>query len=139
MKPIGIFANGSKPSAPDVLGRFAETARQLGLRLAAESEAARFLPGVRRLTPLEAERLQGFPDGWSCTCGCAPYSTATCRCPDGPRYRALGNAIPTTLAMWVGRRLARTIKTFVGVRCRVETLRRSLLTRGSGACSAEVP
>jgi len=95
--------------------------------------------GVRRLTPLEAERLQGFPDGWSCTCGCAPYSTATCRCPDGPRYRALGNAIPTTLAMWVGRRLARTIKTFVGVRCRVETLRRSLLTRGSGACSAEVP
>ena len=51
MKPIGIFANGSKPSASDVLGRFAETAGRLGLRLAAEPEAARFLPGVRRLTP----------------------------------------------------------------------------------------
>ncbi|MFH1970211.1 MAG: NAD(+)/NADH kinase [Verrucomicrobiota bacterium] len=51
MKPIGIFANGSKPSASDVLGRFAETARRLGLRLAAEPEAARFLPGVRRLAP----------------------------------------------------------------------------------------
>ncbi|MBU4211765.1 MAG: NAD(+)/NADH kinase [Verrucomicrobia bacterium] len=51
MKPIGIFANGSKPSASDVLGRFAETARRLGLRLAAEPEAARFLPGVRCLAP----------------------------------------------------------------------------------------
>ena len=51
MKPIGIFANGSKPSAAEVLGRFAETAKQLGVRLAAEPEAARFLPGVRRLTP----------------------------------------------------------------------------------------
>lgn len=67
--------------------------------------------GVRRLTPLEAERLQGFPDGWSCLCGCAPYSTAACRCSDGPRYRALGNAIPTTLAAWVGRRLAKVIET----------------------------
>ena len=36
MKPIGIFANGSKPSASDVLGRFAETAGRLGLRLVAE-------------------------------------------------------------------------------------------------------
>ncbi|MDD5678517.1 MAG: NAD(+)/NADH kinase [Kiritimatiellae bacterium] len=51
MKPIGIFANGSKPSAADVLCRFAETAKRLGLRLAAEPEAARFLPGVPRLTP----------------------------------------------------------------------------------------
>ena len=51
MKPIGIFANGSKPSAAEVLGRFAETAKRLGLRLAAEPEAARFLPGVRRLAP----------------------------------------------------------------------------------------
>ncbi len=51
MTTIGILANSSKPSAPNVLGQFAETARQLGLRLVAEPEAARFLPGVRRLTP----------------------------------------------------------------------------------------
>ena len=31
MKPIGIFANSSKPSAPEVLGRFAETAKRLGI------------------------------------------------------------------------------------------------------------
>jgi len=54
MKPIGIFANGSKPSAAEVLGRFAETAGRFGLRMAAEPEAARFLPGVRRLA---AEKL----------------------------------------------------------------------------------
>lgn len=51
MKTIGIFANSAKPSAPNVLGQFAATARRLGLRLVAEPEAARFLPGVRCLTP----------------------------------------------------------------------------------------
>ncbi len=51
MKPIGIFANSTKPSAGEVLGRFAETAGRLGLQLATEPEAARFLPGVRSLAP----------------------------------------------------------------------------------------
>lgn len=49
--------------------------------------------GVRRLTPLECERLQGFPDGW--TDGQA----------DGPRYRQLGNAIAVSVAEWIGRRI----------------------------------
>lgn len=49
---------------------------------------------VRRLTPTECERLQGFPDGWTCLCGCEPYSTAACRCPDGPRYEALCRLYP---------------------------------------------
>ncbi|MFA5042691.1 MAG: NAD(+)/NADH kinase [Kiritimatiellia bacterium] len=56
MKPIGIFANGAKPSAPEILSRFSETARRLGLRLAAEPEAARFLPGARRLAPEKLTR-----------------------------------------------------------------------------------
>ena len=56
--------------------------------------------GVRRLTPTECERLQGFPDGWTCVCEGDP-----CRCPDGPRYRALGNAVAVPVAAWVGRRL----------------------------------
>lgn len=60
---------------------------------------------VRRLTPTEAERLQGFPDGWSCLCGCDPYSTAACCCPDGPRYRALGNAVTVPVIEWIARRL----------------------------------
>lgn len=61
--------------------------------------------GVRRLTPLECERLQGFPDGWTCLCGVAPYSTRTCRCKDGPRYKALGNAVTVNVIEWIGERL----------------------------------
>lgn len=48
---------------------------------------------VRRLTPTEAERLQGFPDGW--TGGQA----------DSPRYRQLGNAVTVNVAEWIGRRI----------------------------------
>ncbi len=58
------------------------------------------LVGVRRLTPTECERLQGFPDGWTCLCSQAP-----CRCPDGPRYRALGNAVTVPVIEWLGRRI----------------------------------
>lgn len=49
--------------------------------------------GVRRLTPLECERLQGFPDGW--TEGHA----------DSSRYRPLGNAVAVPVVEWIGRRL----------------------------------
>ena len=59
----------------------------------------------RRLTPTECERLQAFPDGWTCLCGAAPYSTADCRCKDSARYRALGNAVAVTCVLWVLRRL----------------------------------
>ena len=48
---------------------------------------------VRRLTPLECERLQGFPDGWT-----AGHS-------DSVRYRMLGNAVAVPVAEWVMRRL----------------------------------
>lgn len=61
--------------------------------------------GVRRLTPTEYERLQGFPDGWTCLCGIEPYSTAGCRCPDGARYEAGGNAVAVPVVEWIGRRL----------------------------------
>jgi DNA (cytosine-5)-methyltransferase 1 len=60
---------------------------------------------VRRLSPTECERLQGFPDGWTCLCGVQPYSTATCRCPDSPRYTALGNAVTVNVITWLGQRL----------------------------------
>lgn len=52
---------------------------------------------VRRLTPVECERLQGFPDGW--TDGQA----------DSVRYRQLGNAVAVPVAEWIGRRLAEQI------------------------------
>ena len=49
--------------------------------------------GVRRLTPTECERLQGFPDGWT-----AGQS-------DSARYRQLGNAVAVPVIEWIGRRL----------------------------------
>lgn len=49
--------------------------------------------GVRRLTPTECERLQGFPDNW--TLGV-----------DSKRYKALGNAVAVPVIEWIGRRLA---------------------------------
>lgn len=67
---------------------------------------------VRRLTPLECERLQGFPDGWTCLCqpleayAADPDAAALrCTCPDSPRYRALGNAVTVSVVEWLGRRL----------------------------------
>jgi DNA (cytosine-5)-methyltransferase 1 len=48
---------------------------------------------VRRLTPTECERLQGFPDGW------------TEGFPDSVRYRMLGNAVVVPVAEWIGRRI----------------------------------
>jgi DNA (cytosine-5)-methyltransferase 1 len=59
---------------------------------------------LRRLTPLECERLQGFPDGWTCLCE-ASGNTATCKCPDTPRYRALGNAVAVPVVEWIARRI----------------------------------
>lgn len=59
----------------------------------------------RRFAPRECERLQGFPDGWTCLCE-AQGDTMSCRCPDSPRYRALGNAVAVPVARWIAERIA---------------------------------
>lgn len=57
---------------------------------------------VRRLTPRECERLQGFPDDWTLV----PYrGRAAEDCPDGPRYKALGNSWAVPCARWIGERI----------------------------------
>lgn len=58
---------------------------------------------VRRLTPIECERLQGFPDnhtliGWR--------GKDTAECPDGPRYKAIGNSMAVPVMRWIGERIA---------------------------------
>jgi DNA (cytosine-5)-methyltransferase 1 len=55
---------------------------------------------VRRLTPLECERLQGFPDGYTDV----PYRGKNWT-PDGPRYKALGNSMAVNCMRWLGRRI----------------------------------
>jgi DNA (cytosine-5)-methyltransferase 1 len=55
---------------------------------------------VRRLTPTECERLQGFPDGYTDV----PYRNKPAA--DGPRYKALGNSFATPVIRWIGERIA---------------------------------
>ena len=57
---------------------------------------------VRRLTPTECERLQGFPDGHTAIPWKGKPATD---CPDGPRYRALGNSMAVNVMRWIGRRI----------------------------------
>ena len=58
---------------------------------------------VRRLTPTECERLQGFPDGWTQI----PWKgKPASECPDGPRYKALGNSMACNVMRWIGTRIA---------------------------------
>jgi DNA (cytosine-5)-methyltransferase 1 len=58
--------------------------------------------GVRRLTPVETERLQGLPDNYTRI----PWRGQTEEaCPDGPRYKAIGNAMATVVMLWIGRRI----------------------------------
>ena len=51
---------------------------------------------VRRLTPVECERLQGFPDN---------YTNIRENCPDGARYKALGNSMAVPVMRWIGERI----------------------------------
>jgi DNA (cytosine-5)-methyltransferase 1 len=58
---------------------------------------------VRRLTPIEAERLQGFQDGYTQI----PWrGKPASECPDGPRYKALGNSMAVNCMEWIGERIA---------------------------------
>ena len=56
--------------------------------------------GVRRLTPRECERLQGFPDDWTLV----PYRGKPAA--NGPRYKACGNSMAVPVMRWIGRRIA---------------------------------
>jgi DNA (cytosine-5)-methyltransferase 1 len=59
-------------------------------------------PAVRRLTPVECERLQGMADDYTAI----PWRGKPAEeCPDGPRYKAIGNSKAVTVVRWIGQRL----------------------------------
>jgi site-specific DNA-cytosine methylase len=60
---------------------------------------------VRRLTPTECERLQGFPDGYTNI----PWRKKP-EAPDGPRYKAIGNSMAVPCMRWIGERIQRHLR-----------------------------
>lgn len=61
---------------------------------------------VRRLTPLECERLQGYPDGWTDIGDWVDSKGKKHKAADSPRYKALGNSIALPFWFWLLRRIS---------------------------------
>lgn len=116
------YGKGTDSDATDamVVGTLAGHKDRGGWRIGADEAAAgqlvaHTLRPVRRLTPTECERLQGFPDGWT-----VPYGPSLAHSPsenlgveltpfdprpDGPRYSAMGDAVTVPVLEWIGRRV----------------------------------
>lgn len=96
--PATLQIRGGKPGG----GKGALIQEDMSATLTAAQTQTLF-PGdgtVRRLTPTECERLQGFPDGWTDV----PYRGRE-HAPDSPRYKALGNSMAVPVMAWIGRRI----------------------------------
>jgi DNA (cytosine-5)-methyltransferase 1 len=105
MQPIGCF-KGGQGSAAGGIGYDEHVSPTLsaadsGNRTPTLLQAM----AVRRLTPTECERLQGFPDGYTNI----PWRKAA-EAPDGPRYKALGNSWAVPVVAWIGKRIQDQIK-----------------------------
>ena len=57
---------------------------------------------IRRLLPIECERLQGFPDNWT---QIKWRGKSAEQCPDAPRYKAIGNSMAVPVMRWIGERM----------------------------------
>ena len=65
---------------------------------------------VRRLTPLECERLQGYPDGWTDIGEWTDSKGKRHKDADSPRYKALGNSIALPFWEWLAERMINILK-----------------------------
>ena len=97
-QPVGAFKPGQSASAHSI-GYEQEMAPTLEAGEGGNNKPAVHVGmAVRRLTPKECERLQGFPDN---------YTKIADKTPDGPRYKALGNSWAVPVVRWIGERIAR--------------------------------
>jgi DNA (cytosine-5)-methyltransferase 1 len=83
-----------KPYAPTITAQTANDTSNI-------QKGVRVGMAVRRLTPVECERLQGFPDNYTNI----PWRKSD-ESPDGPRYKALGNSMAVPVMAWIGQRIA---------------------------------
>lgn len=65
---------------------------------------------VRRLTPLECERLQGYPDGWTDIGEWIDTKGKKHKDADSPRYKALGNSIALPFWQWMAERMTKVLR-----------------------------
>lgn len=111
--PCHPLAAGAHPPAITVAirGREGGATAELGGEVATALRASQgggdkphvLTSAVRRLTPTECERLMGFPDGYTAI----PWrNKPASECPDGPRYKALGNSWAVPKFRWLGKRIA---------------------------------
>ena len=92
MQPVGALACNTGPNGHDA-GNFACNQAV---------DAGHVIPvsmAVRRLTPVECERLQGFGDNYT------DIKSKNKPTPDGPRYKALGNSMAVPVMAWIGQRI----------------------------------
>lgn len=77
------------------------------------SHAVATASAVRKLLPVECERLQGFPDGWTQI----PYRGKPAeQCPDAPRYKAIGNSWAVPVVRWIGHRIQKELESAKGTK-----------------------
>lgn len=103
MKPVTLQIRGGKPGG----GKGALIQHDMSVTLSTHNTRT-LITGdneerdltVRRLTPRECERLQGFPDDYTDI----PYRNKE-HAPDGPRYKALGNSMAVPVMRWIGERI----------------------------------
>lgn len=109
-------ANGGQPPAIAYAFKPGQGAKARGIGFAEEqsptltsaSSGTNLTPAVmhgvsvRRLMPVECERLQGFPDNHTLISWRGKEAT---ECPDGPRYRAIGNSMAVPVMRWIGERI----------------------------------
>lgn len=106
-QPTGVFFAGQGAKA----GRIAYS-EDVAPTLKASDSGTNRMPSahigmlVRRLTPEECEALQGFPDEYTAI----PWRKKPAdQCPDGPRYKALGNSWAVPVVRWIGQRIDQAI------------------------------
>ena len=105
---VDLVVGGSPCQSFSIAGKGALVSDEVSLTLSTSNTQTLFSEEgggmvVRRLTPRECERLQGFPDDWTKI----PYRGKPAEeCPDGPRYKAIGNSMAVPVMRWIGERIA---------------------------------
>ena len=97
--PMGVMTSNVAPTLTTNNPPRSPQATEVTQQVAAVHAASM---AIRRLTPIECERLQGFADNYTQI----PWKGKNADvCPDGPRYKALGNSMAVPVMAWIGKRI----------------------------------